>query len=186
MALSVSLASRLLPSIVLVNASAPEPQLTPTTARKCRLLHLLPRSPSNQRESQLLTAPGNPKSPPMSSPVPPSDSAVPPSIPSAASSGSSLAPLNQGIYLYFCNFSWIYLYFDQRGTVWCMHRRAVLVREPDRPEGEPVDITPKDYAVRTLAQEYGGGAFSVSGDTLIFSNYKDQRLYKQSLSPNGI
>ncbi|PQQ13879.1 uncharacterized protein Pyn_06383 [Prunus yedoensis var. nudiflora] len=62
--------------------------------------------------------------------------------------------------------------------------RAVLVREPDRPEGEPVDITPKDYAVRTLAQEYGGGAFSVSGDTLIFSNYKDQRLYKQSLSSN--
>ncbi|BBG95280.1 alpha/beta-Hydrolases superfamily protein, partial [Prunus dulcis] len=62
--------------------------------------------------------------------------------------------------------------------------RAVLVREPDRPEGESVDITPKDYAVRTLAQEYGGGAFSVSGDTLIFSNYKDQRLYKQSLSSN--
>lgn len=67
-----------------------------------------------------------------------------------------------------------------------MYRRAVLVREPDRPEGESVDITPKDYAVRTLAQEYGGGAFSVSGDTLIFSNYKDQRLYKQSLSSNGI
>lgn len=67
-----------------------------------------------------------------------------------------------------------------------MDRRAVLVREPDRPEGESVDITPKDYAVRTLAQEYGGGAFSVSGDTLIFSNYKDQRLYKQSLSSNGI
>lgn len=64
-------------------------------------------------------------------------------------------------------------------------RRAVLVREPERPEDEPVDITPKDYAVRTLAQEYGGGAFSVSGDTLIFSNYKDQRLYKQSISSNG-
>ncbi|TQD97503.1 hypothetical protein C1H46_016904 [Malus baccata] len=62
--------------------------------------------------------------------------------------------------------------------------RAVLVREPERPEGEPVDITPKDYAVRTVAQEYGGGAFSVSGDTIIFSNYKDQRLYKQSLSSN--
>ncbi|KAM1134065.1 hypothetical protein ACFX19_043945 [Malus domestica] len=62
--------------------------------------------------------------------------------------------------------------------------RAVLVRESERPEGEPVDITPKDYAVRTVAQEYGGGAFSVSGDTIIFSNYKDQRLYKQSLSSN--
>ncbi|KAM1289500.1 hypothetical protein ACFX2I_016754 [Malus domestica] len=60
--------------------------------------------------------------------------------------------------------------------------RAVLVREPERPEDEPVDITPKDYAVRTVAQEYGGGAFSVSGDTIVFCNYKDQRLYKQSLS----
>ncbi|KAL6215522.1 hypothetical protein ACLB2K_014951 [Fragaria x ananassa] len=60
--------------------------------------------------------------------------------------------------------------------------RAVLVREPERPEEEPVDITPKEFAVRTLAQEYGGGAFRVSGDTVIFSNYKDQRLYKQSLS----
>lgn len=66
-----------------------------------------------------------------------------------------------------------------------MPRRAVLVREPERPEDEPVDVTPKDYAVRTLAQEYGGGAFSVSGDTLIFSNYKDQRLYKQSISSAG-
>lgn len=67
----------------------------------------------------------------------------------------------------------------------CEYRRAVLVREPERPEDEPVDITPKDYAVRSLAQEYGGGAFRVSGDTVIFSNYKDQRLYKQSLSSKG-
>lgn len=70
--------------------------------------------------------------------------------------------------------------------IWCIYRRAVLVREPEKPEDEPVDITPKDYAVRTVAQEYGGGAFSVSGDTIIFSNYKDQRLYKQSLSSNGM
>lgn len=30
-------------------------------------------------------------------------------------------------------------------------------------EDESVDITPKDYGVRTLAQEYGGGAFSLWG-----------------------
>lgn len=33
--------------------------------------------------------------------------------------------------------------------------------------------------MRTLAQEYGGVAFSVSGNMVIFSNYQDQRLYKQ-------
>ncbi|KAL3732789.1 hypothetical protein ACJRO7_022330 [Eucalyptus globulus] len=59
--------------------------------------------------------------------------------------------------------------------------RSVLVKEPEKPGDEPVDITPKEFAVRTACQEYGGGAFCISGDTLVFSNYKDQRLYKQSL-----
>lgn len=60
--------------------------------------------------------------------------------------------------------------------------RAVIVKEPGKPGEDPIDVTPKDFAVRTLAQEYGGGDFCISGDTLIFSNYKDQRLYKQSIS----
>lgn len=59
--------------------------------------------------------------------------------------------------------------------------RAVLVREADKPGEEPTDITPKEFAVRTTAQEYGGGAFTISADTVIYSNYKDQRLYKQSI-----
>ncbi|CAK7347594.1 unnamed protein product [Dovyalis caffra] len=60
--------------------------------------------------------------------------------------------------------------------------RAVLVREAEKAGEEHTDITPKEFAVRTTAQEYGGGAFTISGDTLIFSNYKDQRLYKQSIN----
>ncbi|KAF5740709.1 hypothetical protein HS088_TW11G00786 [Tripterygium wilfordii] len=64
--------------------------------------------------------------------------------------------------------------------------RSVLVREGEKPGDEPVDVIPKDFAVRTLAQEYGGGAFQISGDTLILSNYKDQRLYRQSVdSPDS-
>lgn len=61
-------------------------------------------------------------------------------------------------------------------------RRAVLVKEAG---DEPIDITPPEFSVRTLAQEYGGGAFRISGDTVVFSNYKDQRLYKQSISSKG-
>ncbi|CAI0558260.1 unnamed protein product [Linum tenue] len=60
--------------------------------------------------------------------------------------------------------------------------RAVLVRLADKAGDEAVDLTPKEFAVRTTCQEYGGGAFAVSGDTVIFSNYKDQRLYKQSIN----
>lgn len=67
---------------------------------------------------------------------------------------------------------------------WCF-RRNVLVRQAESEKYELTDITPKDFAVRTVAQEYGGGAFSISGDSVIFSNYKDQRLYQQSLSAKG-
>lgn len=56
-------------------------------------------------------------------------------------------------------------------------------------EKEPIDITPKELAVRTLTQEYGGGAFRISSsdddDQLVFSNYKDQRLYKQHILHKG-
>jgi len=64
-------------------------------------------------------------------------------------------------------------------------RRSVLVKEPEKPGDEPVDITPKEFAVQTACHEYSGGAFCISGDTLVFSNYKDQRLYKQSLHLKG-
>ncbi|XP_073020320.1 LOW QUALITY PROTEIN: acylamino-acid-releasing enzyme [Primulina eburnea] len=60
--------------------------------------------------------------------------------------------------------------------------RDVLVRQAEIEGDKPTDITPPDFAVRTVAQEYGGGAFRISGDILVFSNYKDQRLYKQSVS----
>lgn len=51
--------------------------------------------------------------------------------------------------------------------------------EPVKVEDKPVDIIPAEFSARTLAQEYGGGAFAVSENMIIFSNYKDQRLYKQ-------
>ncbi|GJN29296.1 hypothetical protein PR202_gb17512 [Eleusine coracana subsp. coracana] len=60
---------------------------------------------------------------------------------------------------------------------------SVLVREATDPGGKAVDVTPREFAVRTLAQEYGGGsgAFAVQGDTVVFSNYDDQRLYRQTI-----
>jgi hypothetical protein len=43
-------------------------------------------------------------------------------------------------------------------------------------------ITPDDgnvFNVRTRAHEYGGGAFAVRDRTVYFSNFADQRLYRQ-------
>ena len=57
--------------------------------------------------------------------------------------------------------------------------RNVLVQR-DR-EGNIADITPAPYNVRTRVHEYGGGAFLVAEGTVYFSNFADQRLYKQKI-----
>jgi dipeptidyl aminopeptidase/acylaminoacyl peptidase len=46
--------------------------------------------------------------------------------------------------------------------------------------GAPVDVIPQSFNARTRAHEYGGGAYFVSGETVFFSNFKDQRLYEIS------
>lgn len=57
--------------------------------------------------------------------------------------------------------------------------RYVVVRQGK--EG-PKDITPAGFNVRTRVHEYGGGAFLVANGTLFFSNFDDQRLYRQDLN----
>jgi dipeptidyl aminopeptidase/acylaminoacyl peptidase len=55
-------------------------------------------------------------------------------------------------------------------------RSAVLVREPD---GAARELTPSDVNVRTQVHEYGGGAWWVDGSTIYFTDWADQRLYRQ-------
>lgn len=55
--------------------------------------------------------------------------------------------------------------------------RYVVVRRT--PEGRTVDFTPQSYNVRTRVHEYGGGAYKVDRGTVYFSNFTDQRLYRQ-------
>jgi dipeptidyl aminopeptidase/acylaminoacyl peptidase len=40
-------------------------------------------------------------------------------------------------------------------------------------------VTPAGFDVRTRVHEYGGGSYIVHGDTVLFSNFADQRLYRQ-------
>lgn len=54
----------------------------------------------------------------------------------------------------------------REGIYLFIYRRMVVVREPERAGEGPVDITPKEYAVRTVARgSESGGAFRVSADT---------------------
>jgi dipeptidyl aminopeptidase/acylaminoacyl peptidase len=55
--------------------------------------------------------------------------------------------------------------------------RCVVVRRA--PDGATVDITPAPFNARTQVHEYGGGAFLVDSGTVYFSNWDDQRLYRQ-------
>lgn len=64
--------------------------------------------------------------------------------------------------------------------------RGVLVQHVDWSSSGYKDVTPPEFNVRTVVNEYGGGAFTVDGDMVIFSNYKDQRLYLQSLTSGEV
>lgn len=55
--------------------------------------------------------------------------------------------------------------------------RGVIVRRT--PDGKMQDVTPSPFNVRTRVHEYGGGAFAVSEGIIYFSNFQDQRLYRQ-------
>ncbi len=57
--------------------------------------------------------------------------------------------------------------------------RYVIVRH--NPDGETTDVTPKGFNARTRVHEYGGGDFVIADGTVYFSNFDDQRLYKQAL-----
>jgi len=55
--------------------------------------------------------------------------------------------------------------------------RNVVVQR--RPDGSVEDITPPGFNVRTRVHEYGGGAYVVHNRTVWFSNFADQRVYRQ-------
>lgn len=54
--------------------------------------------------------------------------------------------------------------------------RCVLVRR--RADGTTQDLTPPPFDVRSRVHEYGGGAYTVAGGTVVFSNREDGRLYR--------
>jgi dipeptidyl aminopeptidase/acylaminoacyl peptidase len=56
--------------------------------------------------------------------------------------------------------------------------RNVVVRRVA--SGRTEDVTPPPFDVRSRAHEYGGGAFAVADSAVYFSNFADQRLYRQA------
>ncbi len=57
--------------------------------------------------------------------------------------------------------------------------RIVLVRRASDTTRQ--ELTPKPLSVRTRVHEYGGGAYVVDRSSVFFSNFADQRLYRQDV-----
>ena len=60
--------------------------------------------------------------------------------------------------------------------------RNVIVRRDT--SGAATDVNPPPFNARTRVHEYGGGDYVVSDGVIYFSNFADQRLYKQT--PGGV
>ena len=54
--------------------------------------------------------------------------------------------------------------------------RVVLMRH--RPGGDDEEVFGAGFSARTLVHEYGGLCYTVHGETVYFSNFDDQRLYR--------
>jgi dipeptidyl aminopeptidase/acylaminoacyl peptidase len=55
--------------------------------------------------------------------------------------------------------------------------RYVIVRRT--PDGRTIDVTPPPFNARTRVHEYGSASYTVADGVVYFSNFADQRLYRQ-------
>ena len=60
--------------------------------------------------------------------------------------------------------------------------RQVIVRHDQ--EGKRADLNPSGFNARTRVHEYGGGDYVVDGQSVYFSNFADQQIYRVSLEGN--
>ena len=71
---------------------------------------------------------------------------------------------------------------DGEDTYWLEMRpteggRSIVVRRD--PAGSLTDVSPITHNVRTRVHEYGGGSYLEHAHTVYYSNFSDQRLYRQ-------
>lgn len=62
-------------------------------------------------------------------------------------------------------------------------RNVIIQRTAD---GQVTEVNAAPFNARTRVHEYGGGAFMVANGVVYFSNFADQRLYKQTVGSDAI
>ena len=79
------------------------------------------------------------------------------------------------------NLYWLESQSREKGRIALMQKN---LSAPSAPSVKPICITPENFNIRTAVHEYGGRCFCIVNDSIIFNNYKDGNLYRQSLKPS--
>jgi dipeptidyl aminopeptidase/acylaminoacyl peptidase len=95
--------------------------------------------------------------------------------------GSWASPITTGLVASEGGVSFAYLDISEEGVYWTEGRpeesgRSALVFRPHG--GEPADVVPPGFNVRTRVHEYGGGAWFRDGRVVFCSSFDDSRLYR--------
>jgi dipeptidyl aminopeptidase/acylaminoacyl peptidase len=102
-------------------------------------------------------------------------------VSTAAPYGSWESPIDLDLVSREAGVAFSYLDVTEHGIYWLESRpqekgRSALVFRPDG--GEPRDVVPPDFNVRTRVHEYGGGAWFRHGEVVFCSSFDDSRLYR--------
>jgi len=95
--------------------------------------------------------------------------------------GSWASPITTDLVASEGGVSFAYLDISEEGVYWTESRpqesgRSALVFRPHG--GEPTDVVPSEFNVRTRVHEYGGGAWFRHGRVAFCSSFDDSRLYR--------
>jgi dipeptidyl aminopeptidase/acylaminoacyl peptidase len=102
-------------------------------------------------------------------------------VATVASHGSWSSPITVDLVASEGGVGFGYVDIDGDGVYWTETRpeekgRSVLVFRPH--EGQPTDVVPADFNVRTRVHEYGGGAWFHDRGVVYCSSFDDSRLYR--------
>jgi dipeptidyl aminopeptidase/acylaminoacyl peptidase len=102
-------------------------------------------------------------------------------VPTVAPFGSWESPITIDLVASEGGVSFGFLDLTADGVYWTESRpqekgRSALVFRPHG--GDPIDVVPPDFNVRTRVHEYGGGAWFRHGPVVFCSSFDDSRLYR--------
>ncbi len=103
--------------------------------------------------------------------------------PTVAPRGSWRSPISAGMLA--TSAVWLSEVWVEDGVTYWLETRPTeggrLVVVCGGPSTAPADVTPEGFNARTKVHEYGGGSYFVHQGTVFFSNFDDQRLYRQDV-----